>query len=156
MGLDLILYKYTKDDMTLEEEQAAELAYGRKTWSIAEFFQRRCEPLKGDYYYKVREADWNEFIDSLDKLNEPEFRERVEKCISRYENIGTDEDESNEEFWKECNTIEEWYNCAVDNDWGYTLGFDWEMEAVLRWFDADANVRQAFKDGADIRLIVSY
>ena len=154
MGLDLILYKHIKDNMTWEEEQAAELAYGRKTWSIAEFFQRRCESLEGDWYYKVRETDWNEFIDSLGKLNEPEFRKRVEKCINRYENI--DEDELDEEFWKEYDTIEEWYDGAVNNDSGYTLGFDWEMEAVLRWFDADANVRQAFKDGADIRLIVSY
>ena len=156
MGLDLILYKHTKDDMTWEEEQAAELAYGRKTWSIAEFFCFLCEPLEGHWYYKVREADWNEFIDSLDKLNESEFRERVEKCISRYKNIDIDEDESDKEFWKEYNTIEEWYDGAVNNDSGYTLGFDWELETVLRWFDADENVRQAFKDGADIRLIVSY
>ena len=154
MGLDLILYKHIKDNMTWEEEQAAELAYGRKTWSIAEFFQRRCESLEGDWYYKVRETDWNEFIDSLGKLNEPEFRKRVEKCINRYENI--DEDELDEEFWKEYDTIEEWYDGAVDNDSGYTLGFDWELRAVLNWFDADAEVRKAFADGEDIRLIVSY
>lgn len=154
MGLDLILYKHIKDNMTWEEEQAAELAYGRKTWSIAEFFQRRCESLEGDWYYKVRETDWNEFIDSLGKLNEPEFRKRVEKCINRYENI--DEDELDEEFWKEYDTIEEWYDGAVDNDSGYTLGFDWELRAVLNWFDADAEVHKAFADGEDIRLIVSY
>ena len=154
MGLDLILYKHIKDNMTWEEEQAAELAYGRKTWSIAEFFQRRCESLEGDWYYKVRETDWNEFVDSLGKLNEPEFRKRVEKCINRYENI--DEDELDEEFWKEYDTIEEWYDGAVDNDSGYTLGFDWELRAVLNWFDADAEVHKAFADGEDIRLIVSY
>ena len=154
MGLDLILYKHIKDNMTWEEEQAAELAYGRKTWSIAEFFQRRCESLEGDWYYKVRETDWNEFIDSLDKLNKPEFRKSVEKYIKRYENI--DEDELDEDLWKEYDAIEEWYDGAVDNDSGYTLGFDWELRAVLNWFDADAEVHKAFADGEDIRLIVSY
>ncbi len=156
MGLDLILYKHTKDNMALEEELDTELAYGRKTWSIAEFFRSRCKCLDWDWYYEVTKADWDEFIDSLEKLNDPEFRERVEKFINRYENIETDEDEADEEFWKEYNTIEEWYSGAVNNDVGYTLGFDWELRAVLRWFDANEEVQQAFKDGVDVRLIVSY
>lgn len=156
MGLDLFLYKHTKDNMTLEEELDTGLAYGRKTWSIAEFFRRRCKCLDWDWYYEVTKADWDEFIDSLEKLNEPEFRERVEKFINRYENIETDEDKADEEFWKEYNTIEEWYSGAVNNDAGYTLGFDWELRAVLRWFDANEEVQQAFKDGVDVRLIVSY
>lgn len=146
MGLDLILYKHTKDDMTWEEEQAAELAYGRKTWSIAEFFQRRCEPIEGDFYYKVREADWDEFITSLDKLNDPLFRKKVENLIDHF---GASEEEQIIE-------IEEWYDGALNNNLGYTLGFNWELSAALRWFDADEKVRQAFEDGEDIRLIVSY
>lgn len=44
MGLDLGLYKRTKPiaEMPIEEEFDNELAYGRKTWAIADFFTRRC------------------------------------------------------------------------------------------------------------------
>lgn len=152
MGLDLILYKHTKDDMVLEEELDAELAYGRKTWSIAEFFRRRCQALEGDWYYKVTKADWDEFISSLKKLNDPVFRQKVEDFIELYDTTEI----WNEKLDKLYNELEKWYDGAVDNDSGYTLGFDWELRAVLNWFDANEEVQQAFKDGVDVRLIVSY
>ena len=40
MGLDLVLYKKAKPivEMSIEEELDSELAYGRKTWAIADFF----------------------------------------------------------------------------------------------------------------------
>lgn len=152
MGLDLVLYKHTKDDMTWEEEQAAELAYGRKTWSIADFFRRRCQALEGRWYYKVTKADWDEFIDSLGKLNDPTFRYKVEDFISKSDTIK----EWDDVFDRLYNELEEWYNEAVNNDDGYQLGFDWELMAVLNWFDANEEVQQAFEDGEDIRLIVSY
>ena len=152
MGLDLILYKHTKDDMTWEEEQAAELAYGRKTWSIADFFRRRCQALEGDWYYKVTKADWNEFIDSLEKLNDPVFRQKVEDFIDLYDTTEI----WNEKLDKLYYELEEWYDGAVNNDDSYQLGFDWELRAVLNWFDANEEVQQAFKDGEDIRLVVSY
>lgn len=152
MGLDLILYKHTKDDMTWEEEQAAELAYGRKTWSIANFFQRRCQALEGDWYYKVTKADWDEFIDSLEKLNDSAFRYKVEDFISKSDTIK----EWDDVFDKLYNELEDWYDDAVNNDSGYTLGFDWELQTVLNWFDANKEVQQAFEDGEDIRLMVSY
>lgn len=152
MGLDLILYKHTKDDMTWEEEQIAELAYGRKTWSIAEFFRRRCQALEGDWYYEVTKADWDEFIDSLEKLNDPAFRQKVEDFIELYDTTEV----WNEKLDKLYNELEKWYDGAVDNDSGYTLGFDWELRAVLNWFDANEEVQQAFKNGIDVRLIVSY
>lgn len=152
MGLDLILYKHTKDNMALEEELDAELAYGRKTWSIAEFFRRRCKCLDWDWYYEVTKADWDEFIDSLEKLNDPEFRERVEDFIELYDTTEV----WNEKIDKLYNELEEWYGGAVNNDGCYTLGFDWELRTVLNWFDANEEVQQAFKDGIDVRLIVSY
>ena len=152
MGLDLILYKHTKDDMTLEEELDSELAYGRKTWSIAVFFRARCQCLDWDWYYRVTKADWDEFIDSLEKLNDPAFRQKVEDFIELYDTT---------EVWDEkldklYNELEEWYDRAVNNGIGYQLGFGWELRAVLNWFDANEEVQQAFKDGIDVRLIVSY
>lgn len=152
MGLDLILYKYTKDNMALEEELDAELAYGRKTWSIADFFRKRCKCLDWDWYYQVTKADWDEFIDSLSKLNEPEFRQKVEDFIELYDTTEV----WNDKLEKLSNELEEWYSGAVNNDAGYQLGFDWELRAVLDWFDANEEVQQAFKDGIDVRLIVSY
>lgn len=152
MGLDLILYKYTKDNMALEEELDAELAYGRKTWSIADFFRKRCQCLDWDWYYKVTKADWDEFIDSLEKLNDPAFRQKVEDFIELYDTTEV----WNDKLEKLSNELEEWYSGAVNNDAGYQLGFDWELSAVLNWFDANEEVQQAFKDGIDVRLIVSY
>lgn len=152
MGLDLILYKYTKDNMALEEELDAELAYGRKTWSIADFFRERCKCLDWDWYYQVTKADWDEFIDSLEKLNDPAFRQKVEDFIELYDTTEV----WNDKLEKLYNELEEWYSGAVNNDTGYQLGFDWELRAVLDWFDANEEVQQAFKDGIDVRLIVSY
>lgn len=155
MGLDLILYKHIKDGMTFEELQSAELAYGRKTWTIAEFFQKRCDPIEGDWYFKMAEADWDEFMVSLEKLNDSAFREKVENFITWLSSADIDIEWTPAQT-EEYDEIEAWYDSSLNNSNGYTLGFDWELEAALRWFDADKEVREAFKNGEDVRLIVSY
>lgn len=162
MGLDLILYKRTKPaiEMSLEEELDNELAYGRKTWAIANFFSSRCEAVDPNYDYEfiVTKQDWDEFIDSLNKLNDPAFREKVENFITLSTNWNIDEVDSEtfQSFAKDEYDLEAWLDGALNNDSYYQLGLDWELAAVLSWFDADPQVQEAFKDGIDVRLIQSY
>ena len=55
------------------------------------------------------------------------------------------------------NELEHWLDTALENDDGYTLGLDWELSAVLRWFDADLEVQEVFNNNdEEVRLIVSY
>ena len=76
----------------------------------------------------------------------------MEDFISKFDTIK----EWDDVFDRLYNELEEWYDGAVNNDDSYQLGFDWELHAVLNWFDANEEVQQAFEDGEDIRLIVSY
>ena len=152
MGLDLVLYKKNKPmaEMSIEEELDNELAYGRKTWVIADFFAQRCAVLEEDYVYSVTEKDWGAFMEALVKLNDPSFRLLVEmyvdNCFRGFEAL----DEIVEE------KLEDWLDKALDNDGPYQLGLDWELAAVLRWFDAGKEVRKAFKDGYRVELLLSY
>ena len=149
MGLDLILYRKNKklQEMSLEEELDSELAYGRKTWAIAGFFTRRCKVLQDDWLFEVTKADWDSFMKAIDKLNDPNFREKVEFFVFLKDGS------THMEVYKE---LEKWLNHALDNDNPYQLGLEWELAALLRWFDADSEVQQAFKDGAPVELVQSY
>ena len=152
MGLDLVLYKKAKPiaEMSIEEELDNELAYGRKTWVIADFFAQRCTVLENDYVYSVTEKDWDAFMGALDKLNDSYFRHVAEMYIDNcFEDNEVLEDTVGEE-------LEDWLDRALDNSGCYQLGFDWELAAVLRWFDANEEVRKAFKDGYRVELLLSY
>ena len=143
MGLDLVLYKRNKRivETSIEEELDNELAYGRKTWVIADFFAQRCTALEGDYVYSVK---------ALDKLNDTSFRLLVEVYVdSHFRDFGVLDEIVGEK-------LEDWLDKALDNDGPYQLGLDWELAAVLRWFDADKEVRKAFRDGYKVELLVSY
>lgn len=152
MGLDLVLYKKAKPiaEMSIEEELDNELAYGRKTWAIADFFTQRCTALEGDYIYNVTEKDWDAFMEALDKLNDSYFRHVAEMYI---DNCFEDNEVLEDTVGKE---LEDWLDKALDNDCYYQLGLDWELAAVLQWFDADEEVRKAFKDGYVVELLKSY
>lgn len=163
MGLDLILYKKNKnqniEDMSMEEELDSELAYGRKTWAIADFFRRRCEIADG-WEYVVTKEDWNAFIKNLEWLNDISFRKKVENYVDAAHNYHYDEgdqDEAVKIMVSSSNELEYWLDTALENDDGYTLGLDWELRAVLEWFDADSEVQEVFNnDDEEVRLIVSY
>lgn len=149
MGLDLILEKKVNDNMTTEEELDNELAYGRKTWAIADFFRDRCEAVDGDWEYILSEDAWNDFIKAVDALGNVSFRTKVESYLNEQED---DDDEYRASYF----FLEDWLNMALDSNGYYALDFEWELHAVIRWYDADEEVRKAFNEGADIRLIVSY
>jgi len=166
MGLDLILYKKNKnqniEDMSMEEELDSELAYGRKTWAIADFFRRRCKAVdSGGWEYVVTKKDWDAFIKNLDDLNNPSFRDKVDNYINAVHNYECNELkltlEKVEDIMSSYNELESWLDTALENDNSYTLGLDWELHAVLRWFDADSEVQEVFSnEDEEVRLIVSY
>ena len=156
MGLDLILYKNTKplEEMTLEEEQEVELAYGRKTWAIADFFHRRCEAIEGDWEYRMTKADWDDFMEAVGKLGDPEFRAKAEEIVDYEWNVPDEDwDEAHMDVYDE---VSRWLDTALGVDWGYQLGMAWELAAVIRWYDADAEVQKAFEEGEELILIKSY
>ena len=163
MGLDLILYKKNKnqniEDMSMEEELDSELAYGRKTWAIADFFRRRCKTVN-EQEYIVTKKDWDAFIKNLGRLNDISFREKVDNYVDAVHNYyydEGDEDEAVKIMTSSYNELEYWLDTALENDDGYTLGLDWELHAVLEWFDANSEVQKVFNnDDEEVRLIVSY
>lgn len=169
MGLDLILYRKHKDlkDMNLEEELASQLAYGRKTWAIADFFTRRCKMLEDDWLFEITKADWDAFIEALSDLRNPDFVEKIHtlieydeveyirhmnNCIPQLTENILDEDE----YYNLYNELEEWLDRALNHDYGYQLGLEWELAAVLRWFDANPEVQKTFEEGMSVGLIQSY
>ena len=140
MGLDLILYKKIKPirEMTFEEEQDAELAYGRKTWSIADFFTRRCKMIEDDWLYEVTKEDWDAFMKAFNRLEDPDFRQGVEALIE-FGRIAEFGDEGYEEYEKAYKVLMDWFVEAADYNYKclFQLGFEWELQALLSWYDAN-------------------
>lgn len=148
MGLDLVLYKRTKDihDMSIEEELESELAYGRKTWAIANFFMENVEITDGsEYNFRISEEDWNTFYKAI----EPYFKnDDFRDFVLNYRNW---EDETGDLY----NVIEYTMDRIFNEGSSYYLGADWEAHAVALWYEADAAVREAFKEG-EVWLMVSW
>ncbi len=145
MGLDLVLYKKTKDilEMSMEEEFDAELAYGRKTWAIANFFMNICDTSdQYEYNFPITRAEWNTFI----KAFEPYFKnEEFCEFIRNYQGY--------ERHLDEC--VEFFLDRAFGIDEGYTLGAAWEAHAALQWYEANEEVQKAFDEG-EVWLMVSF
>lgn len=153
MGLDLILYRKHKNlkDMSLEEELDSQLAYGRKTWAIANFFTRRCKMLEDDWLFEVTKADWDAFIKALSDLRNPDFAEKVSTFV-KYRKDALDTDE----YCSLYDELGDWLDNALGNDNVYQLGLEWELMAVINWFNADSEVQKAFEEGVPVELIQSY
>jgi hypothetical protein len=151
MGLDLILYKKPKNvnELVDDEFDQNEIAYGRKTWAIANFFRGRCKPIDDDFEYIVTRQDWNEFITALSQLEDPNFRQKVEVFINSYD--GEDEVDVDNYY-----AIKSWLDNALNNEENYILGLTWEVRAVLDWFDANEEVQNAFDNEFDVILMTSY
>lgn len=145
MGLDLILYKKTKDieEMSMEEELDSELAYGRKTWALARFFMNMTE--EDTNSFRITKKDWNTFIDSF----EP-FFESEDICNLIKEYSSTDDVTG-----KIYDLIEYIMNTGFGKYETYTLGAVWEARTVLEWYEADREVRDAFEEG-EVWVIASY
>lgn len=148
MGLDLVLYKGAKDiyNMSIEEELESELAYGRKTWAIANFFMENVQTTEGsDYNFRISESDWDLFYRAIEPyFKNDDFRDFIL-------NYRSEEDETGDLY----EVIEYTMDRIFHAGGSYHLGADWEARAVALWYEADAAVREAFKEG-EVWLMVSW
>ena len=142
MGLDLILKSRNKEYYGNDDWH--ELAYGRKTWTIADFFRDRNEAIDGDWCYHVTRESWDEFIGIIATYaTNPDFL----AALKRY-NEGKEE---NGDF-----DILSAPGERLSGDGWFQLGPEWEAAAIMRWYNANFEVQEAFNRGDEIRLIVSY
>lgn len=148
MGLDLTLYCKPKSISYDDYDHHIELAYGRKTWAISNFFTDDCgcEMIQDDYLYRVTENDWDYFMDVVTPIFTNEF------IVNIIENYNESEDED------EYGITEGIIGYCLDMmfDGPYYLGPVWEARAAYRWFQADRKVRIAFEAGADVFIERSY
>lgn len=145
MGLDLVLYTAKK---MYDYDSERELAYGRKTWAIAEFFMRRCQPQTDQYTFEVDEETWDDFMNAITPyLSNKDFFNLIEN----YDPY-TEADYN----WQIEEVIKFFLDNALENDEPYTLGIPWEAKALLRWYEADKEVRKLYEEDQPVFLCVSF
>jgi len=143
MGLDLVLYTAKK-----WTDEGEELAYGRKTWAIESFFERRCKMVKEDYYvFEITKDAWDEFIERLSPYMKNKAFKTMIKTYNEFDEDATYEVEA---------LIEEFLDKALDSDSCYQLGPAWEAYAVVKWYEADAEVRACFDENMPVWMLASF
>jgi hypothetical protein len=149
MGLDLILENRNKKHYGNDDWH--ELAYGRKTWVIANFFRDRNEAIDGDWVYHVTRKSWDEFVATIHPYaTNAEFLNAVAR-VTDYEWDHNKPYPSDEDDTLIRTAIE-----SLNDDSWTQLGDSWEINAILNWYNANYEVQEAFNRGDEIRLIVSY
>ena len=124
-----------------------ELAYGRKTWGIANFFRRRCEQYQDfDEVYTVTEEDWDAFIKYFDKFD----LNRIDRILTEMWELDDMYDYNSRDYSYLERFVED-----LSDEQPY-LGYEWDARAMLRWYEANDTVKKAFANGQEVRLIASY
>lgn len=147
MGLDLSLYAApaANDINAIESDNWVELAYGRKTWFIWNYFKnlKNTVVTKDDQILIVSKEAWKSFIEILNQNRERisdyvVFKEEEEKVTFAEPQI-------------QDMAFQEWYSETFDGT--PTLGYDWDARAMLRWLDADSKVSKYLDDPSYILLL---
>lgn len=147
MGLDLSLYAApaANDINAIESDNWVELAYGRKTWFIWDYFKNLKSTVvtKDDQILIVSKEAWKSFIEILNQN-----RERISDYV-----VFKEEEEKVPfaEAQIQDMVFQEWYDETFDST--PTLGYDWDARAMLRWLDADSNVSKYLDDPSYILLL---
>lgn len=147
MGLDLSLYAApaANDINVNESDNWVELAYGRKTWFIWDYFKnlKNTVVTKDDQILIVSKEAWKSFIEILNQN-----RERISDYV-----IFKEEEEKVPfaEAQIQDMAFQEWYDNTFDVT--PTLGYDWDARAMLRWLDADSNVTKYLNDPSYVLLL---
>jgi len=124
-----------------------ELAYGRKTWGIANFFRGRCDKYQDfDEVYTVTEDVWDEFI----KYFKDYDLNKINRILDEIWDCGEDYDYNSKDYHYLQNFVDD-----LNYETPY-LGYEWDARAMLRWYDANDAVKEAFANGQEVRLIASY
>ena len=147
MGLDLSLYAApaANDINAIESDNWVELAYGRKTWFIWDYFKNLKSTVvtKDDQILIVSKEAWKSFIEILSQN-----RERISDYVTFKEE---EEKVAFAEAQIQDMVFQEWYNETFDGT--PTLGYDWDARAMLRWLDADSKVSKYLDDPSYILLL---
>ena len=147
MGLDLSLYAVpaANDINAIESDNWVELAYGRKTWFIWDYFKNLKSTVvtKDDQILIVSKEAWKSFIEILNQN-----RERISDYVTFKEE---EEKVAFAEAQIQDMVFQEWYNETFDGT--PTLGYDWDARAMLRWLDADSKVSKYLDDPSYILLL---
>lgn len=147
MGLDLSLYAApaANDINAIESDNWVELAYGRKTWFIWDYFKnlKNTVVTKDDQILIVSKEAWKSFIEILNQN-----RERISDYVVFKEE---EEKVTFAEAQIQDMVFQEWYSETFDGT--PTLGYDWDARAMLRWLDADSKVSKYLDDPSYIVLL---
>lgn len=149
MGLDLSLYAApaANDINAIESDNWVELAYGRKTWFIWDYFKNLKSTVvtKDDQILVVPKEAWKSFIEVLNQN-----RERISDYVAFKEKEEEEEVTFTEAQIQDI-AFQKWYSETFDST--PTLGYDWDARAMLRWLDADSNVSKYLDDPSYILLL---
>lgn len=147
MGLDLSLYAApaANDINVNESDNWVELAYGRKTWFIWDYFKnlKSTVVIKDDQILIVSKEAWKSFIEILNQN-----RERISDYVTFKEE---EEEVPFAEAQIQDMVFQEWYDETFDST--PTLGYDWDARAMLRWLDADSKVSKYLDNPSYILLL---
>lgn len=151
MGLDFGLVKVRKGNDPIWETDN-ELAYGRKSWELAEFFNGYG---RTSYIEKLTLEKWNEFIEKIEPIGDK--LEDIGNAFDIAENLPDDYPEfvfgDNEK--KLIAEYELWYN-KTWNDEPY-LGYDFSIGYILSFWKVKDLVRELLEgDEYDLYTIASY
>lgn len=150
MGLDLTLYAVpAANDINPDEavDKWIELAYGRKTWFIWDYFKNLKSTVvtKDDQILIVSKEAWKSFIEILNQN-----RERISDYVDFKEKEEEEEVPFTEARMQDI-AFQEWYDETFDST--PTLGYDWDARAMLRWLDADSKVSKYLDNPSYILLL---
>ena len=148
MGLDLTLYAVpAANDINPDDagDKWIELAYGRKTWFIWDYFKnlKSTVATKDDQILIIPKKKKKSFIEILNQN-----RERISDYVTFKEE---EKKVSFAEAQIQDMVFQEWYNETFDDI--PTLGYDWDARAMLRWLDVDSEVSKYLDDPSYILIL---
>lgn len=152
MGLDLTLYAAPAiDDIDINKtDELVELAYGRKTWFIWDYFKNLNSTIMvedGQVLVIPKEA-WESFIEILTQNQQRIFNYLDFKANTEYATT-TEEFLLLEQIRESL--FQQWYDDTFDTT--PTLGYEWDARAMLRWLEANFEVRKYLNDPSYILLL---
>lgn len=152
MGLDLTLYAAPAvDDIDINKtDELVELAYGRKTWFIWDYFKNLDNTImvEDNQVLVVPKEAWENFIGILARN-----RQRIFDYLIFKENMAhaTPTEESLLQEQVNESLFQQWYDDTFDAT--PTLGYEWDARAMLRWLEASFKVRKYLNDPSYILLL---
>lgn len=151
MGLDFGLVRARKGNDPIWDDDT-ELAYGRKSWELAEFFNGYGFT---KYSEKLTLEKWNEFIEKLEPIADK--LEDIANAFEIAENLPDDYPELvfGDKEKKLIAEYELWYKRTWDDE--PYLGYDFSTSYMISFWNAKDLVKRLLEgDTYDVYTIASY